>query len=420
MRNDSSHLVWSLFAAAFLVSTFAGADPLLSLAGRYSAGAENAVLLMLCWMVWEFGTTNPPGLSRWMTVAGIAGAVHLVLQRLGMDPWVWTGAVDTWSGRQAGAAGQPVFSGALVALALPWVASWWWMAYMALAIWVTGSRAAMLAAGAVIGWRLWNKPARRLFLVALAALGVFMVCHIHHGPASDGQRIEFSRVAIRAWSQRPVLGWGPATGAVWFIRCRGAASGTICKHSHNLVTNVLVTQGLLGLAAWVLLISAGWRAASCTTRGAMLAAGVFGLFEPVPAVAYVILAIAVGIDAGGAPFTTDKGLFDVIREKWVKDRFRRRVLLPAAALLFAFLSWEMVADHRVHLGDWGRAADMCPWEFAYCERVSDKAVASAWRHQGNPMAYAGAIKSLRQQDRPGSAEALVRIKNRMDPSRICK
>ena len=397
-------LVWSLFAAAFLVSTFAGADPLLSLAGRYSAGAETAVLLLLCWLAWEFGTTNPPGLSRWMTVAGIAGAVYLVLQRLGFDPWVWTGAVDTWSGRQAGAAGQPVFSGALVALALPWVASWWWVAYMALAIWMTGSRAAMLAAGAAIGWRLWDKPARRPFLVALAALGVFMVCHIHHAPASDGQRIEFSRVAIKAWSQRPVLGWGPATGAVWFIRCREAASGTICKHSHNLVTNVLATQGLLGLAAWGLLLWSGWRVATLRTRAALLCMAVFSMFEPIPTPAYVVLALAVGMDAPPVPATRRRG--------WVTA--------SVAALLFAFLSWEMVADHRVHLGDWGRAADMCPWEFAYCERVSDKAVASAWRHQGNPMAYAGAIKSLRQQDRPRSAEVLVRIENRMDPFRLCK
>ena len=395
-------LVWSLFAAAFLVSTFAGADPLLSLAGRYSAGAETAVLLLLCWLAWEFGNTNPPGLSRWMTVAGIAGAVYLVLQRLGFDPWVWTGAVDTWSGRQAGAAGQPVFSGALVALALPWVASWWWVAYMVLAVCLTGSRAAMLAAGTVIGWRLWDKPARRPFLVALAALGVFMVCHIHHAPASDGQRIEFSRVAIKAWSQRPVLGWGPATGAVWFIRCR-STPGQICKHSHNLVTNVLATQGLLGLAAWGLLLWSGWRVATLRTRAALLCMAVFSMFEPIPAPAYVVLALAVGMDATPIPAPRCRG--------WVQ---------LAAALLFAFLSWEMVADHRVHLGDWGRAADMCPWEFAYCERVSDKAVASAWRHQGNPMAYAGAIKSLRQQDRPRSAEVLVRIENRMDPFRLCK
>ena len=396
-------LVWSLFAAAFLVSMFAGADPLLSLAGRYSAGSENVVLLLLCWLAWEFGTTRPPGLSRWMTVAGIVGAAYLFLQRLGLDPWAWTGNVDTWSGRQMGAAGQAVFSGALLALALPWVASWWAVAGIASAVYLTGSRAALLAAGAVVGWRLWDKPARRPFLVALAALGVFMVCHIHHAPASDGQRVEFNRVAIKAWSQRPVLGWGPATGSVWFIRCRSTA-GAICKHSHNLVTNVLATQGLLGLSTWAILLVGAWMMASTTTRGALLAVGIFGMFEPIPSPAYVVLALAVGMDASPPVCATR----------------RRRGLTALAALLFAFLSWEIVADHRAHLGDWGRAADMCPWEFAYCERVSDKAVASAWRHQGNPMAYTGAIEALRVQGKPRSAEVLVRIANRMDPLRLPK
>jgi hypothetical protein len=397
-------LVWSLFAAAFLVSTIASQDPLLSLAGRYSAGAENVVLLILCYLAWEFGTTRPPGLSRWMTFAGIAGAAYLGLQRLGLDPWTWSGAVSTWSGRQMGAAGQPVISGALVALALPWVASWWLALPVAASVALTGSRAALLAAGVVIGWRLWDKPARRPFLVALAALGVFMVCRIHHAPASDGQRIEFSRVALKAWSQRPVLGWGPATGAVWFIRCR-STPGTICKHSHNLITNVLATQGLLGLAAWVLLLGSAWRTATFRTRAALLGMAVFGMFEPIPAPAYVVLALAVGMDASPpVPAPRRRGLVRAL----------------SAALLFAFLSWEMVADHRAHLGDWGRAADMCPWEYAYCERVSDKAVASAWRHKGNPMAYAGAIESLRQQDRPKSAEVLVRIENGMDPLSLGK
>ena len=63
---------------------------------------------------------------------------------------------------------------------------------------------------------------------------------------------------------------------------------------------------------------------------------------------------------------------------------------------------------------------MCPWEYAYCERVSDKAVASAWRHQGNPMVYAGAIEALRVQGKPRSAEVLVRIANRMDPLGLSK
>jgi O-antigen ligase len=337
-----------------------------------------------------------------MTVAGIAGAAYLFLQRLGLDPWAWTGNVDTWSGRQMGFAGQPVFSGALLALALPWVASWWAVAGIASAAYLTGSRAALLAAGVVVGWRLWDKPARRPFLVALAALGVFMVCHIHRA-ASDGQRVEFNRVAIKAWSQRPVLGWGPATGSVWFIRCRSTA-GAICKHSHNLVTNVLATQGLLGLAAWALLLVTAWRVATYKTREALLSMAVFGMFEPVPAVAYVVIALAVGMDASPPVCATR----------------RRRGLTALAALLFAFLSWELVADRYAHSGDWGRAADMCPWEYAYCERVSDKAVASAWRHQDNPMVYTGAIEALRVQGKPRSAEVLVRIANRMDPLRLSK
>jgi O-antigen ligase len=401
-------LVWSLFAAAFLVSTIASQDPLLSLAGRYSAGAENAVLLILCYLAWEFGTTRPPGLSRWITVAGIAGVAYLGMQRYHMDPWIWSNNQDT-AVRAMGAMGQPVFSGLLVALALPWVASWWVVAGVASAIWLTGSRAALLAAGVAIGWRLWEKPARRPFLLALAAFGIFAVVQIHR-PLSDAQHVAIARVALRAWRVHPWLGWGPATGAIWFIRNNDAAAtsaamlGQMTKHSHNLITNVLATQGLLGLAAWVLLLGSAWRAATSRTRAALLGMAVFGMFEPIPAPAYVVLALAVGMDEPPVPALRRRGLVRAL----------------SAAFLFAFLSWEMVADNSAHLGDWGRAADMCPWEYAYCERVSDKAVASAWRHKGNPMAYAGAIESLRQQDRPKSAEVLVRIENGMDPLSLGK
>ena len=154
----------------------------------------------------------------------------------------------------------------------------------------------------------------------------------------------------------------------------------------------------------LLFLVSAWRVATFNTRAALLSMAVFGMFEPVPAVAYVVLALAVGMDAPPVCATRRRG--------WVTA--------SVAALLFAFLSWEMVADRYAHSGDWGRAADMCPWEYAYCERVSDKAVASAWRRQGNPMVYAGAIEALRVQGKPRSAEVLVRIVNRMDPLGLSK
>jgi hypothetical protein len=126
--------------------------------------------------------------------------------------------------------------------------------------------------------------------------------------------------------------------------------------------------------------------------------------QPIPHVDYVVLALASGMDS----------------EPPVHAPRRRWGLTALAALLFAFLSWEMVADHLAHLGDWGRSADMCPWELSYCEHVSDMAVKSAWRHRGNPLAYPRAIQFLHDQGNNRISEVLARIENRMDRNKLCR
>ena len=305
---NKHHLVWSVFSAAFLLSTIFSADPLLSICGRYYAGWENGVLILLCWLAFEMGAANPDvkTLSRWMTVSGLLGAAYLCIQRAGLDPWTWYGGAGNVVGRSMGFGGEPVYSGALVALAMTWMPTWC-LPFSLFAIFCTGSRAAVLAAAAGASYWVWvNRPKERSFLVAAWALLIFIVSHIHR-VASDVGRLAQNWVALLAFAQRPILGWGPSTGVIWFLRCRDSAAvammgGTmdLCAHSHNLITNVAATQGIVGLLAWTLLCGGAWRVSASASRAALLSMFVFGMFEPIPHVAYVVLAMAVGIDVGGA------------------------------------------------------------------------------------------------------------------------
>ena len=305
-----------------------------------------------------------------------------------------------------GATGNPVFSGALIALSMAWAPAWL-IPFLGAGLWATGSRAAMLAAAAVIAWRLWEKQERRPFIIGLAALGLFAVLQVRR-PGSDRAHVAIALAAMRAWRLHPLLGWGPAAGAIAYIRTQDnetmrLMSGMICKHTHNLITNIAVTQGALGLAAWTILCGAAWRVASRISRGALISVGVFGMFEPIPLMAYVVLAIAVGMDA--SPINAPP------RRGWSS-------LLPAAACLFAFLTWEMVAERYCLLGRVDIAASMCPWEFAYCEYDVAHAMQSARLHRGNPMAYFGPVELLRKAGQFKYAEVLVRIENRMDPLKL--
>lgn len=67
------------------------------------------------------------------------------------------------------------------------------------------------------------------------------------------ERLVFYRAAVKLWTERPVLGWGLGgwSMAYWQNDTR--------NYPHNLVCEVLVEQGLLGLAALLLFLRAVFR-----------------------------------------------------------------------------------------------------------------------------------------------------------------
>lgn len=414
----TDRVVWAIFAAAWMASTAAGIDPILSLVGHYGGGWETGTLVLIAYLAYVAGKRQSHGdhLAAAMALAGIIGSGYLLIQWLGLDPWVWRGRAlagignglsmkDGTGPRMMGLMGNSTYSGFMVALSAA-------MSPIALAgpliasIYMTGSRAAMLAGAAAMAYKAWPDRRARIGIVVLAILAAGTLV-AKHRPNSDRQHLAHNLAALHAWKHRPLLGWGPATGAGWYVRTRTpettelmGGSPVLLVHSHNLVTNVLASQGVVGLFAWALLLAAGWRLAGATTRASLIAAAVFGSLEPIPHVAYVILALAVGMDYGRVP---DGQKVPSAVPPWT-------IGMPSlllACVLMVYLTWCMAADRLANRGHWGAAYDRVPWELGYAQHISDGAIRLLRQRPGNPIVYPVAIKALRDTGRGPEAEAMT-------------
>lgn len=102
-----------------------------------------------------------------------------------------------------------------------------------------------------------------LLLLALLLLGADMPLSIRRalrsftqgGSESDAVHAEFNLAAVALWWRRPLLGYGVGSfGAVYL----GVADVPI--YPHNLILEILVEQGVLGLGLFTLAVCQGWRA----------------------------------------------------------------------------------------------------------------------------------------------------------------
>ena len=101
-----------------------------------------------------------------------------------------------------------------------------------------------------------------LLLLALLLLGAHMPLSIRRAlrsftPASesDAVRAGFYRAAVALWWRRPLLGYGVGSFGSLYV---GMADISI--YPHNLILEILVEHGLLGLALFMLAVCQGWRA----------------------------------------------------------------------------------------------------------------------------------------------------------------
>lgn len=309
----------SIWVGATALAGLLGVDPWWSLFGPENT-ANGLVLLGASALLLVAGARLPGSLREripvWMVGVSLAVGAVFVLFRL------WPEAFDLLIrdlSFEGGTMGHPVFLAGVVTvgiiaafglerLSLPRVAAI--LVLQASALSLSTKRVGWVAL--VIGLAVWlwraRPPRRRAILLSIVVVGTFLgwtIAGMIAGPDSRlsgaarfgelttdsaGTRLAFTPAMARSVVERPILGWGP--GNVWGAFVSTATEEEIevgfrgTGDAHNIVLEVAVTTGVVGLAAFLLLGfvtvremwrgpgSAGWAA------GAAVGLFVYHLFQP--------------------------------------------------------------------------------------------------------------------------------------------
>ena len=130
--------------------------------------------------------------------------------------------------------------------------------------------------------------------------------------ASDLERLTVWHVGLRAFEKRPALGWGPANSGSGFLAAESADEAaklveTRWGDMHNLFVELAVSTGILGLIAFLYLMTEvvpgavkapadlGWATGGLAAVGTML------LYEPILIPTLALLAILAGSSVSSKP-----------------------------------------------------------------------------------------------------------------------
>lgn len=220
---------------------------------------------------------------QWLWWILVATAVGVII--LGVVPWLRDYVVDS---RFKGALGNPAFTAAFLLFAIGWAEllkrSWLirggLMAFFLIGIFLTGTRGALLGLGmgvvvvlVMVAYR-YRRRIRLIGPICLISLigAIGLIGSI--GRTYDARIFKFSlaeqtaqtrlwiwQSALAGWRERPLLGWGPENFSEVFDRHFDARHyRDASKHSevwfdraHNVVADQLVTTGIVGLLAWLMI-----------------------------------------------------------------------------------------------------------------------------------------------------------------------
>ncbi|HUR17414.1 MAG TPA: O-antigen ligase family protein [Acidimicrobiales bacterium] len=330
------------FVAAAALSTLLSDNVVLSLVGsaNWGTGLLFAATLGGCWALGAVaGERRRRQLVLAIIAAAVVNAVVAWLQTRGLVPPALEDPRATTAGRTGGLLGNPVHLGALMAGAL-WLlgrrvgrerGSWWWLLPIGLvagAAQLSGGRSAVALALVAALACLPGAGARRgVALMAAVAFGVVLAPLGVEGavlgsaraarpaptPASADEvsapvaretdtRLAVWRTSAGAFTDRPLLGWGPgrfqaATSPRY--DAESAREGGVFQDAHNWLVEYGITTGLVGLVlllAWLGTAAVGARGA---LAGFVLIVGGAGLVEPLTVGLTPVALLALG--AAGRP-----------------------------------------------------------------------------------------------------------------------
>lgn len=114
-------------------------------------------------------------------------------------------------------------------------------------------------------------------------------------PFGDQQRIITWQVSAKAFMERPLVGIGPDCLLPYFALVRPKAFGhELAGDAHNDLLQVAATTGIVGLAAYLWLVVAGFSVIRGPALGALAAIFFNAKFSPVELEALILAAVIAG------------------------------------------------------------------------------------------------------------------------------
>jgi O-antigen ligase len=297
---------------ALVLSSVFALDPTRAVIGSYER-SQGALLLGFC-AILSLAQVPLPALRTPLLCACGLSALWAIAQSTGVEAWLfghfgvygWQGAQEfAYTGlhsavpsRAFAGFGNPTALGGWLCLALPFLMAGQSaerrsvfhrvvLGLTVIALLLCGTRAAWgaLALVALLGWHMERQkntqklPSTRAFLTVLACAVVALGALVALRPASVTQRGELMQAALHYLSAvehtfsmpdphptvRPWLGVGADLQAVALTQARPPA-GFTPDRAHQLLLDILLVGGWLGLTAWLALVWALWRTCFATAK----------------------------------------------------------------------------------------------------------------------------------------------------------
>lgn len=472
-------------AVVGVASTVVATNPTLSLWGSTERAAGLATLLAYVLLAVVTGA-NLRGNEQARRLLGVMAltAIPLLLlgalQAVGRDP---LGLVSDARSPVYGTLGRSNFVGAYVALLMPltlgmalatslraariglWILAAAQVALIALtaarAAWVSAAAGLLLLAGGLLwlqraAWRRWIAVAAGVLLFGGGLAAAWLLWQ------ADGGSLAARRViwlgVLRLIGERPLLGFGPDSLGVHFVRVFEPelvfyqGRQVFVDRAHNWLLDRAATQGVLGLLAlcwlWAATLWSGWRAARRAGRagreerallllccvaalGGNLAGNLFSFDTAATAAAgWLLLGVIMGLGRGEAAMKAERlaapggkgprvALAALLLGStlWVSWQSSGRYLLADAAHQ---RSLRLAAQGNMVEGTIAaeEAVSCWPWEAAYWQQLAEvrgaqgelEAAEDAWRQA---LALRGNDARLRSARGQFYADVALRLPSRL-------
>ncbi len=302
--RDSLNLTWAarsgiVFVVVAAIATVLSTAPLNSLVGTY-LGMTGLIFFAGLAACWALGTGITVGDRRLVENAIIwAGVLNALIAFFQRFPGLGGIGLHLYGGTQAdGLLGNPVYLGGLLAATLALLATRvverpaLWAPITALVAFgaaFSGERFPVLVAVGVLAWSIWALHRRddvglydkftrdRAVLFGGVGVGGLVIGSIipgagglaHHVASSTstetfGQRLGSWKVGLHALVGHPLFGYGPdqyepATVTHYTVAFARTTAQAFFSDAHNLIVEVAVTTGVLGLLAFIAFVFFAFR-----------------------------------------------------------------------------------------------------------------------------------------------------------------